>query len=206
MFFFSLSFLFSAAINHILFNNTIVNKQKSVAGEFIFQIGLFGFAGGITNWLAVKMLFDRIPFLYGSGVIPARFKEIRETVKNTIMKTFFDEVYLERYIREKADKLKGNIDITAKLTEVLNSPKVDKVMDEKLTELGTRPEGMMFAMMGIQPIQLKPVIKPFITGMAEGMAVSDTKLLTRSNERLTGPWEDPRRRERVVRNELSFGV
>jgi hypothetical protein len=36
------------------------------------------------------MLFDRIPFLWGSGVIPRQFKAIRETVKDTIMRTFFD--------------------------------------------------------------------------------------------------------------------
>ena len=35
-------------------------------------------SAGITNWLAVKMLFDRICNLPGSGVIPMRFKEIRE--------------------------------------------------------------------------------------------------------------------------------
>ena len=49
--------------------------------KFVLSIGLFGFSGGITNWLAVKMLFDEIPGIYGSGVIPKRFKEIRETVK-----------------------------------------------------------------------------------------------------------------------------
>jgi len=53
---------------------------------YILAFGLFGFAGGITNWLAVKMLFDKVGcagyYLYGSGVIPRRFKEIRETVKN----------------------------------------------------------------------------------------------------------------------------
>ena len=45
------------------------------------------------------MLFDKVPFLYGSGVIPNRFKEIRETVKNVILATFFDEIYLKRCIR-----------------------------------------------------------------------------------------------------------
>ncbi len=59
-------------------------------------------SGGFTNWLAIKMLFDRIPGIYGSGVIPMRFKEIRETVKNVIMKTFFDEEYLETYFSQKS--------------------------------------------------------------------------------------------------------
>jgi len=43
-------------------------------GPWIMAAGVFGFAGGITNWLAVKMLFDRVPGLYGSGVVSARFR------------------------------------------------------------------------------------------------------------------------------------
>lgn len=71
-------------------------------GDYVLALGLFGFAGGTTNWLAVKMLFDRIPYIYGSGVIPARFKEIRETVKDTIMATFFDSAYLKTYLTSRA--------------------------------------------------------------------------------------------------------
>lgn len=48
--------------------------------KYILSGGLFSFAGGMTNWLAVKMLFDRIPGLIGSGVIPNRFREIRQSV------------------------------------------------------------------------------------------------------------------------------
>ena len=56
---------------------------RSVAQEaarFVLAAGLFGFAGGITNWLAIKMLFDRVCNLPGSGVIPRRFKEIRQAL------------------------------------------------------------------------------------------------------------------------------
>lgn len=45
------------------------------------------------------MLFDKIPGIVGSGVIPGRFKEIRETVKDTIMVTFFDREYLKGYMK-----------------------------------------------------------------------------------------------------------
>ena len=69
--------------------------------EWVLAVGLFGFAGGATNWLAVKMLFDRVPLLYGSGVIPARFRAIREAVKDAIMRYFFDEEYLERFLAEQ---------------------------------------------------------------------------------------------------------
>jgi len=61
-------------------------RMEGVAGGgWVLAVGLFGFAGGMTNWLAVKMLFDRVPLLYGSGVIPTRFREIRQAVKDAIM-------------------------------------------------------------------------------------------------------------------------
>lgn len=75
-------------------------------------------AGGITNWLAVKMLFDRVCHLPGSGVIPMRFKQIREVVKNTIMRTFFDGPYLEQYINTKMGSIAENLDLGSKLAKV----------------------------------------------------------------------------------------
>ena len=44
------------------------------AGEYLMAFGLFGFAGGATNWIAIVMLFDEIPGVFGSGIIPKQFK------------------------------------------------------------------------------------------------------------------------------------
>jgi len=138
---------------------------EAIIGQFIFNFGLFGFSGGITNWLAIRMLFDRIPLLYGSGVIPRRFKEIRQVVKNTIMKTFFDEAYLQSYLKQKTAQLSQTINLEEKLTQLLKSPEVEAVVEKNLAELSTRPEGAMFALMGMNPIMLKPMIMPFVIGM-----------------------------------------
>merc|ERR1719486_359584 len=73
---------------------------KSIECEYLLAFGLFGFAGGITNWLAVKMLFDKVPGLYGSGVIPNQFDEIRSAIKTAIMASFFDETFLREYLRD----------------------------------------------------------------------------------------------------------
>ena len=82
----------------------------------MFAFGLFGFAGGITNWLAVKMLFDEVPGLIGSGVIPKRFEEIRRAVKKTIMKTFFDKKFIEKCV--------ASVTLTSTLTLTATSPPV----------------------------------------------------------------------------------
>ena len=54
----------------------------------VLQIGLF--EPGI-KFLAVYMLFEKIPILIGSGVIPRKFKEIRLAIKTT-MWTFFHKI------------------------------------------------------------------------------------------------------------------
>ena len=68
---------------------TIYGVFSPVYSAEIFMAGLFGLSGGLTNWLAIHMLFEKIPFLFGSGVIPLRFKELKEGIRNLIMHEFF---------------------------------------------------------------------------------------------------------------------
>ena len=61
----------------------------------IFMAGLFALSGGLTNWLAIYMLFEKVPLLYGSGVIPNRFEEFKNGIKNLIMNEFFLQFLLK---------------------------------------------------------------------------------------------------------------
>ena len=53
------------------------NEGLALFCECIQALGLFGFSGGITNQIAIKMLFDRVGGLPGTGVITKQFREIR---------------------------------------------------------------------------------------------------------------------------------
>jgi hypothetical protein len=137
--------------------------------NFVFSFGLFGFAGGITNWLAVKMLFDRVGvdpyFLYGSGVIPLQFKAIREALKNMILKMFFDRTFLKKYLNERATGVLQGLDLGQKLKTTIADPEFDGILEVKLTELSTKPEGMLI--MTLAPMfggipGMVPVLKPFL--------------------------------------------
>ena len=55
---------------------TIYGSFSPFYSAEIFMAGLFGLSGGLTNWLAIHMLFEKVPLLFGSGVIPLRFKRI----------------------------------------------------------------------------------------------------------------------------------
>jgi len=137
-------------------------------GAWVLAVGLFGLAGGTTNWLAVKMLFDRVPLLYGSGVIPSRFVEIRETVRDLIMRHFFDEEYLQRFFAERMDELSHDPGIEAKVLELLQSEEADEAITRKLEELQNSPAGGMLKMVGTATV--KPLVKQFVSGVGVELA------------------------------------
>jgi len=143
--------------------------------SYVLNLGLFGFAGGITNWLAVKMLFDHVgfpggPYLIGSGVIPSKFVEIRNAIKDMLLGMFFDPEFLGRYIHDWSTKFKETFDLEAKLNEFLQSAEMDALIDRKLGEFAMGPQGMMIAAMGFAPQSLKPMILPFVHGMGADAA------------------------------------
>jgi len=50
----------------------------------LLSVGLFALSGAVTNWLAIHMLFHRVPGLYGSGVIVLRFEEFKQSILNLV--------------------------------------------------------------------------------------------------------------------------
>jgi len=67
--------------------------------------GLFALSGAITNQLAIHMLFEKVPFLYGSGVIPNRFEAFKESIKNLMMSEFFTREQLENFFASEEKKI-----------------------------------------------------------------------------------------------------
>ena len=63
----------------------VIGYTSPVYSEIICMTGLFALSGGVTNWLAIHMLFEKVPFFYGSGVIPSRFKEFKLGIKQLVM-------------------------------------------------------------------------------------------------------------------------
>ncbi|MCW8895292.1 MAG: DUF445 domain-containing protein [Sulfurimonas sp.] len=79
-----------------------------VASEFsqlLLFSGLFALSGALTNQLAIHMLFEKVPFLYGSGVIPARFEAFKESIKNLMMSQFFTKEQLDNFFKKEEKKI-----------------------------------------------------------------------------------------------------
>lgn len=83
--------------------------------------GLFALSGAITNQLAIHMLFEKVPFLYGSGVIEKNFETFKASIRTMIMKQFFTKEQLNRFF-ENEDK---KIDLTPLVEGADFSPAFD---------------------------------------------------------------------------------
>ncbi len=67
--------------------------------------GLFAFSGAVTNQLAIHMLFEKVPFLYGSGVIEKNFTTFKVSIKDMIMKQFFTKEQLGNFFAQEEQKI-----------------------------------------------------------------------------------------------------
>jgi len=152
----------------------VILDEEAQKLNYVLAVGVFGFAGGITNWLAVKMLFDKIPGLYGSGVIPMQYQSIRQTMKNEIMYTFFDEDYLKGYVGQRAPELLKRLNISEQVMNVINTAEFDSEMAAKLEELSATPQGSLLAkvkpFIGGSFARLVPMTKPFVLYLAAEIA------------------------------------
>jgi len=72
--------------------------------SFLFT-GLFALSGAITNQLAIHMLFERVPFLYGSGVIEKNFESFKASIHTMIMKQFFTKEQISSFFAEEEKKI-----------------------------------------------------------------------------------------------------
>jgi uncharacterized membrane protein YheB (UPF0754 family) len=128
--------------------------------NLIKPIGFFALSGAVTNWLAIHMLFEKVPFLYGSGVIPNRFDEFKFAIKDLMMKQFFTQENVEQFI--EAEEEQGshifNID------PLLNAINYDQIYEGLVTSIMESSFGSMLQMMGGEQA-LIPLKEPFTEKM-----------------------------------------
>jgi uncharacterized membrane protein YheB (UPF0754 family) len=93
----------------------------SVYHDAMLFTGLFAFSGAITNQLAIHMLFEKVPFLYGSGVIEKNFTVFKKSIRDMIMKQFFTKEQLGDFFAKEEQK----IDLTPLVEDADFSPAFD---------------------------------------------------------------------------------
>jgi len=132
----------------------IIGSASSI--QFIKSIGFFALSGAITNWLAIYMLFEKVPYLYGSGVIPARFEEFKLSIKQLMMEQFFTANNIEQFIENEEQQGKNLLN----LEPLLNAVDYDKVYEGLVSSIMGSSFGGMLMMMGGEEA-LVPLKEPF---------------------------------------------
>ena len=111
---------------------------------WLWAMGLFAFSGAVTNWLAIHMLFEKVPLLYGSGVIPARFTEFKQGIYDLIMGQFFSKENLQRLLAEQHERDA----VSLKLAPVIETIDLSPAFDALLETVQKSSLGGMLAMFG----------------------------------------------------------
>ncbi|WDD98955.1 DUF445 domain-containing protein [Thalassomonas actiniarum] len=131
----------------------------------LFTVGLFALSGAITNWLAVHMLFEKVPGLYGSGVIPARFEDFKKGIRDLMMEQFFTEDNIDRFLSDSSGKAN-----TLDLAPVIEKVDLTPAFDNLVAVIENSSFGGMLAMVGgseaIQPLK-EPFIEKMKTSIGE---------------------------------------
>jgi uncharacterized membrane protein YheB (UPF0754 family) len=131
-----------------------------VQQALIKAIGFFALSGAITNWLAIYMLFEKVPLLYGSGVIPNRFEEFKHSIKHLMMQQFFTVAHIERFV--EAEEQEGGKVLN--LEPLLKAVDYDKVYEGLVSSIMGSSFGGMLLMMGGEEA-LAPLKEPFTEKM-----------------------------------------
>lgn len=131
--------------------------------NMVLTIGMFALSGAITNWLAIHMLFEKVPGLYGSGVIPARFEDFKHGIRELMMTQFFTEENIDRLL--SGDN--GNIP-DLHLAPVIEKVDLSPSFDGLIKVIMESSFGSMLGMFGGQDA-LTPLKEPFISSMKESL-------------------------------------
>lgn len=134
--------------------------------HILYTVGLFALSGAITNWLAIHMLFEKVPLLYGSGVIPARFEEFKLAIRQLMMEQFFTKENIDRFLSTSSGAA-TNIDLTPVIEKIDLTPAFNNLV----TVIENSSFAPMLAMVGGSEA-LQPMKEPFI----EKMKVSITEI------------------------------
>jgi uncharacterized membrane protein YheB (UPF0754 family) len=145
-------------------------------------VGLFAVSGAFTNWIAIHMLFEKVPGFYGSGVIPERFEDFKSGIRTLVMKQFFSEDNIQRFLADSDQPI--HVDFAPIIKKVDLSPTFDSLIDViKESSFGQ----MLGIFGGVEA--LEPMRESFVDKMGAALAniTQDPKFTSLMQEELTQP-------------------
>jgi uncharacterized membrane protein YheB (UPF0754 family) len=157
-----------------------------IHGEMIFIVGIFALSGSVTNWLAIHMLFEKIPFIYGSGVIPNHFEDFKLGIKKLIVEEFFTHAHIERLF---------HLNVPSGTSGIVDKVDFNRVFEGIIETIEASMLGSMLAMVGgktaLEPLRepvtlkIKDIIAELVAdGPSDGTGSDFTRVLLEKVEHL----------------------
>ena len=140
----------------------LVGYISPIGGPVIRDIGWFALSGAVTNWLAIYMLFERIPGLYGSGIIPLKFEDFKAGIKKMMMNQFFTRENIERFMGSQSGK-------TFESHILLEAIDFELLFEKLIAAVQSSPFGPMLAMFGGIETLKNSLRAPFEVKMREAI-------------------------------------
>ncbi len=128
----------------------------------VLTVGLFALSGSITNSIAIHMLFEKVPFLYGSGVIEDRFEQFKLSIHSLIMEEFFTKDSLSKFFKDEMSGSKINFEPLLEKTDF--TPAFESL---KSAVMESSFGGMLGMFGGVAA--LEPLAEPFEKKMKSAM-------------------------------------
>ena len=128
-----------------------------IYSNVFLNVGIFAFSGSLTNWLAIHMLFEKVPMFYGSGVIPKQFNEIKSAIKKLILEEFFFKENIQNFLSTNQNL---NFD------SVFNEEQKNRIFTKLVQAIEESSLGGMLSMVGGKNA-LNPLKEPMILKISE---------------------------------------
>ncbi len=151
-------------------NKSLVTNLLAAAGcvialwldnALLLVASAFALSGALTNWLAIHMLFEKVPGLYGSGVIPLHFEEFKLGIRRLMMTQFFTEENIHRFLRQESSQ---GLELSPLLDRIDLAPAFDSLVK---TIMESSFGGMLTMVGGAEA--LAPLKQPFIDNMRRSL-------------------------------------
>ena len=144
------------ALGFIALSYTLTNLH-----DLLLFTGLFALSGALTNQLAIHMLFEKVPLLYGSGVIPAKFESFKSSIKKLMMEQFFTQEKLDAFFTQEEQKID--------LVPIINKTDFSPAFDALSKTVMESSFGGMLGMFGGASV-IEGLREPFTSKMRHAMS------------------------------------
>lgn len=161
--------MYKSLLSHLIAASLLV-AGYFLGNPYLTNMGLFALAGSVTNALAVHMLFEKVPGLYGSGVIPNRFEDFKVGIYQLVMKQFFNQDNMARFFHDTKQKEMVNFD------DIIDDLDISRSFDAFIEIIMGSQFGGMLNMVGGTKV-LETFREPFLEklkGEIKTIAHSDT--------------------------------